>query len=176
MRFHETRLSGAFVVEIEPQRDERGMFARSFCAREFAEHGLNDRFVQCNVSLNARCGTLRGMHYQKSPFEESKLVRCTRGRVYDVIVDMRRQSATYLDWFAVELNCEEHRALYIPAGFAHGFQTLVDEAEVFYQMSEYYRADSGAGVRWDDPAFGIEWPLSEPILSTRDASYANVQP
>lgn len=175
MRFEETRLKGAFLVEVEPQQDERGMFARSFCAREFAEHGLNERFVQCNVSRNTKCGTLRGLHYQKPPFEETKLVRCTRGRVFDVIVDLRRQSTTYREWFGVELGEQDCRALYIPPGFAHGFQTLVEQADVFYQMSNYYDPGSAAGVRWDDPAFAIDWPLLAPILSSRDASYVNVR-
>jgi dTDP-4-dehydrorhamnose 3,5-epimerase len=164
-------LEGAFTVEIEPIEDERGFFARSFCKEEFRAHGLDPVVAQCNVSLNRLRGTLRGLHYQDKPYEEAKLVRCTLGAVWDVIVDIRENSATSHRWYAVELTAENHRALYVPRGFAHGFQTLVDESEVLYQMSEFYHPESSRGLRWDDPAFGISWPLPDPILSPRDRAY-----
>jgi dTDP-4-dehydrorhamnose 3,5-epimerase len=168
VRFAETPLAGAFVVEIEPLKDERGLFARSFCRKEFEAHGLDPAVAQCNVSHNVRRGTLRGLHYQAPPHEEAKLVRCTRGAIWDVIVDLREASKTRLQWFAAELSADNHRALYVPRGFAHGFQTLADDSEVFYQMSEFYRPDGARGIRWNDPSIGIRWPLAEPILSARD--------
>jgi dTDP-4-dehydrorhamnose 3,5-epimerase len=148
--------------------DERGMFARSFCQNEFAKHGLDTVVAQCNVSFNRRRGTLRGLHFQSEPRAEAKLVRCTRGAVWDVIVDLRAGSGTRHQWFATQLNAENHTALYVPRGFAHGFQTLVDDSEVFYQMSEYYQPQLSRGVRWNDPVLGIDWPISRPILSERD--------
>lgn len=168
MKFAATPLAGAFVVDIEPREDERGLFARSFCQQEFQKHGLEPAVAQCNVSLNLKRGTLRGLHYQAAPHEEAKLVRCTRGAVWDVIVDLRDASSTRLRWFAAELTADNHRALYVPRGFAHGFQTLTDTAEVFYQMSEFYRPEGARGIRWDDPAIGIRWPLPDPIVSERD--------
>jgi dTDP-4-dehydrorhamnose 3,5-epimerase len=168
VKFAETPLAGAFVVEIEPLKDERGLFARSFCRKEFEAHGLDPAVAQCNVSHNVRRGTLRGLHYQAPPHEEAKLVRCTRGAIWDVIVDLREASKTRLQWFAAELSADNHRALYVPRGFAHGFQTLADDSEVFYQMSEFYRPDGARGIRWNDPSIGIRWPLAEPILSARD--------
>jgi dTDP-4-dehydrorhamnose 3,5-epimerase len=168
VKFAETPLAGAFVVEIEPLKDERGLFARSFCRQEFEAHGLDPAVAQCNVSHNVKRGTLRGLHYQAPPHEEAKLVRCTRGAIWDVIVDLREASKTRLQWFAAELSADNHRALYVPRGFAHGFQTLADDAEVFYQMSEFYRPDGARGIRWNDPSIGIRWPLAEPILSARD--------
>jgi dTDP-4-dehydrorhamnose 3,5-epimerase len=176
MRFTETRLSGAFIVEIEPHRDERGSFARTFCRREFQEGGLPTEFVQCSLSTNRARGTLRGMHWQGEPAPEGKLVRCTRGAVYDVIIDLRPRSPTYLQWLAVELTCENALAVFVPAGFAHGYQTLVPESDVFYQMTEFYQPDLQRGVRWNDPAFGIDWPIPVPILSPRDAGYPDFQP
>ena len=158
MCFIETGLSGAFIVDVEPVADERGLFARSWCVREFEAQGLNARLVQCSVSLNRLKGTLRGMHYQIAPHQEVKLVRCTRGLIYDVIVDLRPGSPTYLLSFGAELTADNHRALYIPEGFAHGYLTLADESEVFYQMSEFYAPSAARGVRWNDPALGIEWP------------------
>jgi dTDP-4-dehydrorhamnose 3,5-epimerase len=151
--------------------DERGFFARSFCGREFADHGLDSSFVQCNISYNARAGTLRGMHYQQEPHAEAKVVRCTAGAIYDVIVDLRPGSATLRQWFGIELTADNRRALFVPRGFAHGFQTLVDRSEVFYQMSAFFHGPSARGIRWDDPALGIRWPLAEPILSDKDQSY-----
>lgn len=173
MILHETQLLGAYVIELERREDERGFFARTWCQREFERYGLNSSLVQCNVSFNRRQGTLRGLHYQAAPHAEAKLVRCTRGRLYDVILDLRRDSPTHRRWFAVELNEDNHRMLYVPEGFAHGFQTLVDNTEVFYQMSEFFYSELARGVRWDDPAFDIEWPPGPRILSERDRSYAD---
>jgi dTDP-4-dehydrorhamnose 3,5-epimerase len=176
MRFQPAALPGACLVELEVVSDERGFFARSWCAEEFQAHGLVPRLMQCNVSFNARRGTLRGMHYQAVPHAEAKLVRCTMGAVYDVIVDLRPSSASFCRWFGVELTARNRLALYVPEGCAHGFQTLADESEVFYQMSEVYVADAARGVRWNDPAFGIRWPLPDPILSPRDAAFEDFVP
>ncbi len=175
MRFRPTELPGAFIVEIEPHSDERGLFARTYCEREFAAAGLPGRFVQCNTSFNEKRGTLRGLHYQRPPHEEGKLVRCTQGAVFDVIVDLRRDQPTFCRWQGFELTAANRTALYIPPGCAHGFQSLVDGAEVFYQMTEFYMPGQDAGVGWDDPAFGIRWPLPDPTLSGRDRSYARFQ-
>lgn len=174
MIMREMGLSGAYVIELEPHADERGYFGRSYCVREFEAHGLDPRVVQCNVSYNRQRGTLRGMHYQAAPDAEAKLVRCTRGAVYDVIVDLRPESTTFCEWRGVELSAEPGvpaRMVYVPEGFAHGFQTLEDDSEVFYQMSEFYAAQSARGVRWDDPAFGIEWPEPVRVISERDRTY-----
>jgi dTDP-4-dehydrorhamnose 3,5-epimerase len=176
MIFAETPLPGAFVIDVEPVADERGSFARTFSRDEFEEHGLNAAVVQCNVSFNARRGTLRGMHYQADPYGECKLVRCTLGAIYDVIVDLRPESPAYCRWFAVELTAENRRMLYIPEGLAHGFQTLADGSEVFYQMSQSYAPSHARGVRWDDPSFGIRWPDAERIMSERDRTYPNFRP
>jgi dTDP-4-dehydrorhamnose 3,5-epimerase len=175
MRFVETPLAGAFVIEIEPHQDERGLFARTFCRDEFVAVGLPGDFVQASVSHNLRRGTLRGLHYQAAPHEEPKLVRCTRGAIHDVIVDLRRGSTTHCRWFAVELSAENRRALYVPPGFAHGFQTLVDDTEILYQMAVAYVPELARGVRWDDRAFGIAWPIAPPFMSARDASYPDYQ-
>jgi dTDP-4-dehydrorhamnose 3,5-epimerase len=166
-------LAGAFVIELERRMDQRGFFARTFCQQEFEAHGLKTQVAQCNVSFNKRKGTLRGMHYQAAPFAEAKLVRCTSGSIYDVIIDLRRASATFKQYFAVELSAENGRMLYIPADFAHGFQTLQDDTEVFYQMAQRYSAEHARGVRWNDPAFGIEWPEGERIIIERDQNYPN---
>lgn len=171
MIFQPTPLAGAFVVELERRKDERGFFARSFCQQEFERHGLNPRIAQCNVSFNAKRGTLRGMHYQAKPHEEAKLVRCTHGGVWDVIVDLRPDSRTFKLWHGVELSAENGRALYIPEGMAHGFQTLTDDAELLYLMSQFYHPESARGARWDDPAFGIDWPLANPHMSERDRTF-----
>lgn len=171
MLFIETKLAGVYIIELEKIEDDRGFFARTFCQREFEAHGLNPRIAQCSVSFNRRKGTLRGMHYQAAPYEESKLVRCTMGAIYDVAVDLRPDSLTHKQWMAVELTEDNRRALYIPAGCAHGFQTLVDDAEVYYQISEFYHPEVAKGIRWDDPAFAITWPLPDPVLSERDRSY-----
>jgi dTDP-4-dehydrorhamnose 3,5-epimerase len=169
--FTETKLAGAFVIELERHTDERGFFARTFCQQEFEAHGLKAEVAQCNVSFNKRKGTLRGMHYQAVPFAEAKLVRCTAGSIYDVIIDLRLASSTFKRHFAVELSAENRRMLYIPEDFAHGFQTLEDDTEVFYQMAQRYSAEHARGVRWNDPAFGIEWPKGERIIIERDQNY-----
>jgi len=169
--FAETKLAGAFVIEPERRADERGFFARTFCRQEFEEHGLNPEVVQCNVSFNKHKGTLRGMHYQAAPFAEAKLVRCTSGSIYDVIIDLRPASATFKEYFAVELSGKNRRMLYIPEDFAHGFQTLQADTEVFYQMAQGYSTEHARGVRWNDPAFGIEWPKDERIIIERDRNY-----
>jgi dTDP-4-dehydrorhamnose 3,5-epimerase len=172
MRFSSTPLRGAFVVDLEPIEDERGMFARSWSREDFAIHGLDGRLAACNVSYNTAAGTLRGLHYQAPPHEEAKLVRCTAGSIFDVIVDIRPESATFRQWFGIELNARNRTALYIPAGFAHGFQTLVDESEVLYLMTTPYVPEAARGVRWDDPAFGIDWPPADRrVISKRDRSY-----
>ena len=172
MIFTETPLKGAFVIEPEIIKDERGFFARTFCLEEFAAHGLNPNVAQCNISFNPKKGTLRGMHYQAKPREETKLVRCTLGAIYDVIIDLRPNSATSKRWFAVELSADNRKMLYIPEGFAHGFQTLEDNTEVFYQMSEFYAPEQARGIRWDDPAFAIKWPPApERLISDKDQRY-----
>jgi dTDP-4-dehydrorhamnose 3,5-epimerase len=172
--FVETKLPGLYIIEVDKMEDERGFFARTFCQHEFEAHGLNPRVAQCSTSFNKQKGTLRGMHYQVAPYAEVKVVRCTAGAIYDVAVDLRPDSPTYKQWVAVELTADNRRAIYIPAGCAHGFQTLVDNAEVYYQISEFYHAEAARGVRWDDPAFGVQWPLPEgPIMSERDRSYAH---
>jgi dTDP-4-dehydrorhamnose 3,5-epimerase len=169
--FSETKLKGAFIIEPERIEDGRGFFARTWCAREFEARGINSRLAQCNVSFNKKRGTLRGMHYQAAPLEEAKLVRCTMGAIFDVMIDLRRDSPTFKQWVAAELTAENRRMLYIPEGFAHGFQTLEDDTELFYQMSEFYEPELSAGVRWDDPAFKIQWPVEERILSLKDQQY-----
>jgi dTDP-4-dehydrorhamnose 3,5-epimerase len=166
-----TQLAGVFLLEPERREDERGFFARTWCQREFAAHGLNPRLVQCNISFNRCKGTLRGMHYQAAPHGEAKLIRCTRGAIYDVILDLRRDSPTFKRWIAAELTAENRSMLFVPEGLAHGFQTLADDTEVFYQMSEFFHPESARGVRWDDPAFAIHWPLPDPILSDLDRAY-----
>ena len=173
MILRETPLPGAFVVDIEPARDERGFFARTFDIKTFAEHGLATVVDQVSVSHNARAGTLRGMHYQAAPHGEEKLVRCVGGAIHDVIVDLREDSPTFRQWFGLDLDAESHRALYIPKGMAHGFQTLTDDAEVLYLISTPYVPEAGRGVRWDDPAFAIRWPdpHGERVISERDRTY-----
>jgi len=172
LKFLPTPLAGAYVLELDRLEDERGFFARSFCQEEFRKRGLRAAIAQCNVSWNRRRGTLRGLHFQAAPHEEAKVVRCTSGAIWDVMVDLRESSATRLGWHAVELGAENRRALYLPEGFAHGFQTLADDSEVLYLMSESYYPELARGVRWDDPRLGIKWPLPDPILSQRDRSYA----
>jgi dTDP-4-dehydrorhamnose 3,5-epimerase len=171
MIFAQTELTGAYLIELQKHEDERGFFARTYCQREFEQHGLNPRCVQCNLSYNKKAGTLRGIHYQAAPYAEAKLVRCTHGAIYDVIIDLRPASPTYLQHLAVTLDSEEHNMVYVPEGFAHGFLTLVDNSYVFYQMSEFYAPESSRGVRWNDPAFGIEWPAQVKVISERDAAY-----
>jgi dTDP-4-dehydrorhamnose 3,5-epimerase len=173
MIFTETKLKGAFVIEPERQADERGFFARTWCRNDFARHGLNSQIVQCNMSFNKRKGTLRGMHFQVAPREEAKLVRCTMGAIYDVIIDLRPASPTFKQWNGVELTSENRLMLFIPEGFAHGFQTLTADTEVFYQMSEFYDADCARGVRWNDPQFNIQWPADVRLISPRDQQYSD---
>jgi dTDP-4-dehydrorhamnose 3,5-epimerase len=175
MKFAPLSLSGAYVVDVEMIQDERGFFARTWCADEFKTHGLTTKLAQCSISYNKRRGTLRGMHYQAKPFAEAKLVRCSAGAIYDVIVDLRPESATYRRWLAVELSAANHKMIYVPEDFAHGFQTLTDESEVFYQMSGPYVSESARGIRWDDPVFRIEWPIADPIISDRDRKFPDHQ-
>jgi dTDP-4-dehydrorhamnose 3,5-epimerase len=176
MRFIPLPLQGAFLIDLERNEDERGFFARSYCREEFTAHGLNPEMVQCNISYNTKRGTLRGMHYQRSPFEEAKVVRCTQGTLFDVIVDVRPSSSTFCQWYGAELTAENRLALYVPEGFAHGFLTLTSGTEVLYQISTFYNAGAAAGVRWNDPAFGIVWPGEAAVISKRDDSYADFLP
>jgi dTDP-4-dehydrorhamnose 3,5-epimerase len=174
MIFTETKLKGAYLIDLDKHEDERGFFARAWCIDEFGKHGLSQRIVQCNISFNKKRGTLRGMHFQDAPYEETKLVHCTRGALYDVIIDLRSDSPTFKEWFSVELTAQNYRALYVPKGIAHGFQTLVNNTEVFYQMGEFFHPESARGIRWDDPAFGIKWPLTDSlIISEKDRTYDN---
>lgn len=171
MIFTPTPLASAWIIDLERLEDDRGFFARSFCRDEFGAHGLDPGIAQINVSFNRRRGTLRGMHFQAQPHAEAKVVRCTQGAIWDVIVDLRRHSSTFKRWYGVELSASNRRSLYVPKDFAHGFQTLSDDAEVIYLMSEMYRPDSAVGVLWNDPAFGIEWPIPDPAMSERDRSF-----
>lgn len=172
MIFTETKLKGAFIIEIEKRGDERGFFARAWCQREFEAHGLNMRWIQANLAFSRRRGTLRGLHYQIAPYGEAKLMSCIRGAIYDVIVDLRPQSPTCKQWLGVELTADSHKMLYVPAGFAHGYQTLVDNTETFYPVSQFYAPEFEGGVRWNDPAFGIEWPeVDERIISGKDKNW-----
>ena len=175
MIFTETRLGGAWILDPERREDPRGFFARTWCERECSAHGLNPRVLQCNVSFNKRRGTLRGMHYQVAPHAEAKLIRCTRGAIHDVIIDLRPTSPTYKQHDAFLLDSQSRRMLYIPEGFAHGFQTLEDDTEVFYQMSEFYSPAHARGIRWNDPAFRIVWPSDDRTLSDRDRSYPDFE-
>ena len=174
--FQPTPLGGAWVVELEAHNDERGGFARTFCEREFAANGLPVRFPQCNLSTNVRAGTMRGVHFNCSPHGEDKLVRCVRGAVFDVIVDLRADSPTRLQWFGTELTAGNGRALFVPADFAHGFLTLLDGSDVYYHMGDFYRPEAARGIRWDDPALRIDWPRSVVAISERDAGYPDLDP
>ncbi len=175
MIFRETKLPGAFAIDLEPKTDERGFFVRTWCQHEFAAHGLNTKLAQCSVSFNTRKGTLRGMHYQLAPHAETKLVRCTRGAIYDVIVDLRPQSPKFKDSFGIVLTAEKRDMLYVPEGCAHGFLTLEEGTEVFYQISEFQSPEFARGVRFDDPAFGIAWPEKVEVISERDRNYPNFE-
>ncbi len=168
MIFTETKLTGAFIIDINPRKDDRGMFTRVFCQREFEEHGLNPKVVNTNVSHSVYKGTLRGMHFQRQPMAECKLVRCTQGALYDVIIDLRPDSPTYKEWIGVELTAQNYRMLFVPEGFAHGFQTLEDHTEATYQVSQFYAPNHEGGVRYNDPTFGIVWPLEPTVLSDKD--------
>jgi dTDP-4-dehydrorhamnose 3,5-epimerase len=167
----QTKLAGLCLVEPERLEDERGFFARTFCRREFEARGLNSTVAQCSISFNRQKGTVRGMHYQAKPYEEVKLIRCTRGAIYDVAVDLRPDSSTFKQWMAVELTADNRLMVYMPEGFAHGFQTLADDTEVYYQISQVYSAEHARGVRWNDPAFGIRWPLEVQVISERDQNH-----
>lgn len=176
MIFTDTSLSGALVIEPERLEDPRGFFARTWCQKEAEARGLNPRIVQCSVSFNKSTGTLRGLHYQIAPCQESKLVRCTMGAVYDAIIDLRPASPTFTRHIGIVLSAENRRMLYVPEGFAHGFQTLEDDSEVFYQISEFYSRAHSRGVRWDDPAFGIVWPLAPTVMSDADRRHPDFRP
>jgi len=171
MIFTETTLSGAYVVKPELLEDDRGFFARSFCVEQYKEHGLNPNILQSNISYNHNKGTVRGMHYQLEPHREVKVVRCTQGAIYDVIVDLRPSSATFKQWVGVKLTAENRNQLYVPTGFAHGYQTLEDRSEVFYQVSEFYSPNSERGIRWNDPGFDISWPLEISRISDKDQTH-----
>jgi dTDP-4-dehydrorhamnose 3,5-epimerase len=175
MIFQETELAGVFEIGLEPKCDERGFFARSWCQQEFEQQGLSQRPVQCSISFNRKKGTLRGMHYQIEDYAETKLVRCTRGAIYDVAVDLRPHSATFMRWMGVELTSTNRHALYIPEGCAHGFLTLADDTEVLYQISETYHPEAARGVRWNDPAFNIAWPELVEVISERDRTYSDFE-
>lgn len=176
MIFLETELPGAFAIDLERRDDERGFFARAWCEEEFRDNGLSTRVVQCNVAFNHTRGTLRGMHFQEAPHAEVKVIRCTRGGIFDVIIDLRPESETFTRWIGVELTDDNRRMLYVPAGFAHGYQTLEDDTETFYQVSEFYAPHAEGGVRWNDPAFGIDWPLEVTIVSEKDTRWPDFQP
>lgn len=176
MTFTSTPIHGLFEVSMQLHADERGHFARSWCKREFEENGLDPRLVQCSVSFNRRRATLRGMHFQVEPYPESKLVRCSRGAIFDVALDLRPTSSTYCHWFGAELTADNYKALFIPPGCAHGFISLEDSTEVYYQMSEFFHPDLSQGVRWNDPAFSIQWPLEPVVMAERDRTYPDFVP
>lgn len=171
MKFNETRLQGAYVIELNRHVDHRGFFARGFCQREFQDHGLAGTMVQTNLSFSNQRGTLRGMHYQAPPAQEAKLIRCTRGQIFDVIVDVRPSSSTYMQWFGVDLSADNYRMLYVPEGFAHGFLTLAAGSEVIYQVSEFYTPGHERGIRYNDPSIGIEWPERVSVISEKDEKW-----
>ena len=171
MKFNETELKGGYIIDIQKIEDDRGFFARGWCKNEFEEHGISSNLAQANISYNKFKGTLRGLHYQASPYEEAKLVRCTKGGIFDVMVDLREGSPTHGKWMGAELTADNHRMLLVPEGFAHGFQTLQDDTEVFYQVSEFYIPNAEKGARYDDPAFGITWPLEVSVISDKDANW-----
>lgn len=175
MKFIETTLKGAFLIEMELVRDNRGFFARYFCENEFKNSGLNPNLSQISLAFNEKKGTLRGMHYQNKPHEEAKLVRCTTGSIFDVIIDLRKDSPTFKKWFSVELKSEDYKMIYLPEGFAHGYQTLKDNTEVVYHMSVPFNPETYSGVRWNDPLFNIKWPFKDPIASDKDKNYPNWQ-
>ena len=175
MIFTQLPLIGAYLINIEPLEDERGFFARTFCKDEFKKHGIDFSCVQCNISYNKKKGTLRGMHYQAAPHEEEKIVSCIRGAIFDVIVDIRTDSATYKKWYGTELSAKNHAMLYVPKGFAHGFQTLSANSEVFYMMSEYYHPECASGIRWDEPELNIKWPMKPKVITEKDSAYRDFE-
>ena len=176
MHFRETPLKGAYLIDLDKKGDDRGFFARFFCMKEFAQHGLVSQFVQLNNSLSAEKGTLRGLHYQLAPKGEDKLVRCIRGSLYDVILDLRQGSPTFGKWFGAELSAENRTMMYVPKGFAHAFLTLSDDAEALYMVSEYYAPELERGVRWNDPKFDIKWPIKPTIISDKDRNHPDFNP
>jgi dTDP-4-dehydrorhamnose 3,5-epimerase len=177
MIFTETKLKGAFIIELEKFEDQRGFFARVWCQKELEVHGLNFAVAQINMSYNKNRGVIRGLHYQTAPFEEAKLIRCTRGVIYDVIIDLRPDSNTYLDWIGVELSADNRMMLYVPENFAHGYQSLTDNTEIFYPVSQFYSPESAWGVRWNDPAFGIDWPVTDNlVVSEQDQNWPDYLP
>jgi len=171
MIFTETKLKGAYIIEPEKLEDERGFFARTWDQKKFEKHGLNSNLVQCNISFNKKKGTLRGLHYQIAPYEEAKLIRCTGGKIFEVMVDLRKKSETFKQWLAIKLSAQNHKMLYVPEGFALGHQALEDNTELFYQMTQLYMPKYGRGIRWDDPSFNISWPLKPTIISNKDLSF-----
>ena len=174
MLFIETKLKGAFVIELEKYSDDRGFFSRAWCQKEFKEQGINSRFVQANIGFSKNSGTIRGIHYQIAPFEEAKLVRCIRGAIFDVVLDLRPELPSFKQWFGVELSDENRKMLYVPEGCAHGYQALVDNTEVFYQVSQVYSPESERGIRWNDPEFDIEWPIDEDlVISEKDQNWSD---
>jgi dTDP-4-dehydrorhamnose 3,5-epimerase len=172
--FTETSVAGAYLIDVERRDDERGFFARTYCEDELRARGLDANVPQCNISWNRQRGTLRGLHYQAAPHEETKIVRCTRGAIWDVVVDLRAESSTYLQWTAASLTDDNRRALYIPRGVAHGFITLTDDAEVLYMMGASFVAEAARGVRWDDPAIAIRWPIVPVVISEKDRGYESI--
>ena len=172
MIFSETNLDGAYFIDIEKKEDQRGFFARILDKKEFSKKGLDSEFVQSSISINKKKGTFRGMHYQTKPFEESKIIRCTKGKIFDIIIDLRVNSKTFKKWISVELSEDNYKMLYIPKGFAHGFQTLEDNTEIFYQISQYYMSEFSKGVKWNEPEFNIKLPLDVSVISQRDLSYS----
>lgn len=169
--FTETELKGAFIIEVEKINDERGFFARTWDKEKFEKHNLNSNIVQCSISINKKKGTIRGMHYQVKPYEESKIVRCTKGKIFDVIIDLRKKSSTFKKWISVEISENNHKMIYIPKGFAHGFQTLEDNTEIFYQISEFYNKDASSGIKCNDPELSIKWPLEITMVSEKDKNF-----
>ena len=177
MIFTETKLQGVYIIDLKKIEDDRGFFARAYCQKEFAEHGIELNWAQANLANSKERGTLRGLHYQKTPFAEAKLMRCIRGAIYDVIVDLRPDSPSYMQWLGVELTAENRRALFIPEGFAHGYLVLEDDSDTFYPTSQFYTPEAEAGVRWNDPAFGIEWPFTNDLIITeKDQSWPDYEP
>lgn len=172
MIFEKLRLEGAYVIRLQQHGDERGFFARAWCQREFETHGLTAKIVQANTAYSRRKGTLRGMHYQVSPYAEAKLLRCIRGAVYDVMIDLRPDSSTFKSWYGIELDDQSYKMVYVPEGFAHGYMTLADQTEVFYQVSEFYASDAERGIRWNDPVFNVQWPgMEKMIISEKDRNW-----
>jgi dTDP-4-dehydrorhamnose 3,5-epimerase len=177
MIFLETKLRGAFVIQLEKMEDQRGFFARAWCRKEFEEHGLNSDLAQANIAFSRKKGTLRGMHYQVSPYQEAKSVRCINGAIFDVAIDLRPESSTYKDWIGVELTADNYKMLYVPENFAHGYQTLTENTGVFYQVSQFYSPDHERGISWNDPLFGIQWPIADDVvISEKDHSWPDYVP